>query len=95
MIIQMVRMIILMGQDDGFSTPPHPTPPHPKWRFLKLTGRSQLLGVPSYWAFPWPGGGGARPWPSGAGGRESGAGPGFRAPQVHATFFPTLPYPTP
>ena len=58
MIIQMVRMIILMGQDDGFSTPPHPTPPHPKWRFLKLTGRSQLLGVPSYWAFPWPGCGG-------------------------------------
>ena len=37
--------------------------------------RSQLLGVPSYWAFPWPGGG-ARPWPSGAGGEKSGAGPG-------------------
>ena len=37
---------------------------------------SKLRGVPSYWAFPWPGGGGARPWPSGAGGEESGAGSG-------------------
>ena len=37
--------------------------------------RSHLLGVPSYWAFPWPGGG-ARPWPSGAWDQESGAGPG-------------------
>jgi len=27
MIILMVMMIILMGQDDGFPTPPHPTPP--------------------------------------------------------------------
>ena len=41
--------------------------------------RSQLLGVPSYWAFPWPGGGG-RPWPSGAGGEERGAEPGLESP---------------
>ena len=61
MIILIVRMII---------------PPHPKWHFRKFTGRSQLLGVPSYWAFPWTGGGGARPWPSGAAGEESGAGSG-------------------
>ena len=53
---------------------------------IVMLWRSQLLGVPSYWAFPWPGGG-ARPWPSGAGGEESGAGPPFRAPvQVRATF---------
>ena len=50
MIILMVRMIILMGQDDGFPTPPDPTPP--QMVFSKFTERSQLLGVPSYWAFP-------------------------------------------
>ena len=36
-------MIILMGQDDGF-----PTPPHPTTNFVF----GNLLGVPSYWAFP-------------------------------------------
>ena len=64
MIILMVRMIILMGQDDGFPTPPHPTP---------NCVFGSLLGVPNYWAFPWPGGGGAKPWPGGAVGKESGA----------------------
>ena len=43
MIILMVRMIILMGQNDGFPTPPHPTP-------NGVFGN--LLSVPSYWAFP-------------------------------------------
>ena len=43
MIILMVRMIILMGQDDGFPTPPHPSP-------NGVFGH--VLGVPSYWAFP-------------------------------------------
>ena len=95
MIILMVRMIILMGQDDGFPTPPHPTP-------NGVFGN--LLGVPSYWAFPWPGGGGgggARPWPSGAGGKESGAwssppGPGLAPVQVRATFFaPSATWPWP
>ena len=84
MIILMVRMIILMGQDDGFPTP-HPTTPHPKLRFRKFNGRFQLI------IWPWPDGGGARPWPSGAGGAgsgppRSGSGPGpgprhFRRPQ--------------
>ena len=82
-------MIVLVG---GLLVP---TPPHPIWRFRKFTGRSQLLGVPSYWAFPWPGGGGgggARPWPSGAGGEESGAGSGPPRPgpvpvHVRAIFF--------
>jgi len=59
---------------------PHPTPPNPPhriWRFRKFTGRSQLLGVPSYWAFPWPGGGGVTSWPSGAWDEESGADQGW------------------
>ena len=28
---------------------PHRTPPYPNWRFRKLTGRPQLLGVPMAW----------------------------------------------
>ena len=57
--------------------------------------RSHLLVVPSYWAFPWPGGG-ARPWPSGTGREESDAELPFRAPQGRATFFvpsATRPWP--
>ena len=52
MIILMVRMIILMGQDDGFPNPPHPKPQMAfseiYWAF-PVTGRSQLLGVPMAW----------------------------------------------
>ena len=67
-------------------TPPHTTPPQMafpftgrshlmEWRSHLMEWRSHLLGVPSYWALPWLGGG-ARLWPSGAGGEESGAGSG-------------------
>ena len=64
-------------------TPPHPTPAFPfNGMAFPVTGRSHwmewrshLLGVPSYWAFPWPSG----PWDE-----ESGAdlgGPGMGAPR--------------
>ena len=45
------------------------TPPHPGVFGYLMVWRSHLLFVPSYWAFPWLGGGGARPWPRGAGGQ--------------------------
>ena len=49
MIILMVRMIILMGQDDGFPTPPNLTPPEMAfseiyWAF-PVTGRSHGLAA--------------------------------------------------
>ena len=61
MIILMLRMIILMGQDDGFPTPLHPTP---NVVFKKLMGVSSNLfghglaptppamGTPSDWERP-------------------------------------------
>jgi hypothetical protein len=62
---------------------PHPTPPRRShlmlWRSHLMEWRSHLMGLPGYWAFPWPGDG-ATPWPSGAAGEESGVGPAFREP---------------
>ena len=56
MIILIVRMVILMGQDDGFPTPPHPTPAFPfnlmAFPFNVLAFPNKCYGVPSDWAFP-------------------------------------------
>ena len=66
---------------------PHPAPLNPKWRFRKFTGRSQLLGVPSYWAFPWP---------SGAGAKKVARGPHTGPPRASATLLvPSATWPWP